>query len=106
MINEYIKYLKDNPQGYWFKAKLYGWGWAPAKWQGWLVILVYVALLLILVISREKYIPGNPDSGSNFLTFALPIIVLTTLLVLICYKKGEKPHWQWGPPQNKDKLEE
>ena len=30
MIKEYIAYLKDNPQGYWFKARLYGWGWAPA----------------------------------------------------------------------------
>jgi hypothetical protein len=96
VIKEYINYLKDNPQGYWFKAKLYGWGWTPAKWQGWLVIFVYVALLLALVLSRENDIAGNPDSGSNLLTFALPIVVLTALLILICYKKGEKPHWRWG----------
>ena len=101
MIKEYIYYLKDNPQGYWFKAKLYGWGWVPVKWQGWCVILVYVVLLLTLMISREKDIPGNPDSGSNFLTFALPIIILTILLVIIAYKKGEKPRWQWGPPNEK-----
>lgn len=91
MIKEYINYIKDNPEGYWFKAKLYGWGWTPAKWQGWLVILAYVILLLTLVISREKDIPGNPDSGSNFFTFALPIILLTAILIFICYKKGEKP---------------
>lgn len=96
-IKNYMAYLKDNPQGYWFKAKLYGWGWVPVKWQGWLVILVYLALILTLVFNREEAIPGNPDSGSNFLTFALPIIVLTTLLIFICYKKGEKPRWQWGP---------
>jgi hypothetical protein len=29
MIEEYKKYLKDNPEVYWFKAKLYGWGWFP-----------------------------------------------------------------------------
>jgi uncharacterized membrane protein YhaH (DUF805 family) len=97
MIKEYINYLKDNPQGYWFKAKLYGWGWSPAKWQGWCVLLVYVALLVALVVSREKNIPGNPDSGSNFLVFALPIILLTAILIFVCYKKGEKPRWQWGP---------
>jgi hypothetical protein len=96
LIKNYIAYLKDNPQGYWFKAKLYGWGWTPAKWQGWFVILVYVALILTLVLNREQYIPGNPDSGSNFLTFATPIIVLTALLIFICYKKGEKPCWRWG----------
>jgi hypothetical protein len=97
MIKEYVNYLKDNPQGYWFKAKLYGWGWTPAKWQGWLVILGYVLVILALVLMREKDIGGNPDSGSNILTFALPIIVLTTLIIFICYKKGEKPRWQWGP---------
>lgn len=99
MIKEYINYIKDNPQGYWFKAKLYGWGWTPVKWQGWLVILVYIALILTLVLTREETIPGNPDSGNNFLTFALPIILLTILLIFICYKKGEKPRWQWGPPK-------
>jgi len=99
MIREYINYLKDNPQGYWFKAKLYGWGWVPVKWQGWCVILVYIGLILTLVISREKDIPGNPDSGSNVLVFALPIIILTLLFVVVLYKKGEKPKWQWGPPK-------
>lgn len=101
MIKEYLKYLKDNPQGYWFKAKLYGWGWTPATWQGWCVILVYIVLVLVLVISREKDIPGNPDSGSNFLTFAVPVIVLTVLLVSVAYKKGEKPRWQWGVSKKK-----
>jgi hypothetical protein len=48
------------------------------------------------VYTREKDIPGNPDSGSNFITFALPIIVLTIILVIVAYKKGEKPRWQWG----------
>ena len=98
-MNEYIKYLKDNPQGYWFKAKLYGWGWTPAKWQGWAVILIYTALILTLIFTREDSVVGNPDSGSNVLVFALPIIILTTLLIFICYKKGEKPGWRWGLPK-------
>ena len=101
MIKEYIKYLKDNPQGYWFKAKLYGWGWVPVKWQGWCAIFLYIVLILGLVLVREKDIPGNPDSGSNVLTFALPIIVLTTLLIIVAYKKGEKPRWQWGLPKER-----
>jgi uncharacterized membrane protein YhaH (DUF805 family) len=99
MIKEYINYLKDNPQGYWFRAKLYGWGWIPAKWQGWLVILIYIALIFALVFTREDATPGNPDSGSNFLVFGLPIVLLTAVLIFICYKKGEKPRWQWGPPK-------
>lgn len=99
-MKTYIAYLKNNPQGYWFKAKLYGWGWTPAKWQGWLVFLTYIALILYIVTTREDSVPGNLDSGSNFITFALPIIVLTMLLIYICYKKGEKPRWQWGLPKD------
>jgi len=95
-LKNYTDYLKDNPHGYWFKAKLYGWGWTPAKWQGWVVLLVYVGLLVTLVLTREKDVAGNPDSGSNFLTFAVPVIVLTVIFILIAYKKGEKPRWQWG----------
>ena len=101
MIKEYLNYIKDNPQGYWFKAKLYGWGWTPAKWQGWVVILIYVILILTLVILREDTIPGNPDSGSNFLVLGLPVIVLTALFIFIAYKRGEKPKWQWGLPDSK-----
>jgi len=37
MLKKYIAYLKDNPKRYWFKAKMYGWGWTPVKWQDWLV---------------------------------------------------------------------
>jgi hypothetical protein len=103
MLKEYVAYLKDNPKGYWFKAKLYGWGWVPVRWQGWCAIGVYIVLILGLVSMREKDVPGNPDSGSNFLTFALPIILLTVLLVIVAYKKGEKPRWQWGVSKKEKK---
>lgn len=99
MFKEYLAYLKDNPKGYWFKAKLYGWGWVPVKWQGWAVILVYIGLVTSLLANAEKEIPGNPNSGTNFLVLGLPIILLSILLIIVCYKKGEKPRWQWGPPK-------
>lgn len=98
-IKNYITYIKDNPRSYWFKARLYGWGWTPARWQGWFVVIGYLGLILLLILTRESDIPDNPDSGSNFLTFALPIILLTALLFYICYKKGEKPTWRWGLPR-------
>jgi hypothetical protein len=32
---------------YWFPAKRYGWGWGfPGTWQGWVVIIGYVALIV------------------------------------------------------------
>lgn len=100
----YQAYLKDNPEGYWFKRKLYGWGWTPVKWQGWFTVIAYIVLILMIANSIEPSVPGDPNSGSNFLTFALPLILLTALLIFICYKKGETPRWQWG--QDKDKNQE
>jgi hypothetical protein len=86
---DYIKYLKNNPQGYWFKRKLYGWGWVPAKWQGWLVLLVWVILFTFSMIMIEE---NDHEIGRNLaVTF-----IITLILIWICYKKGEKPKWSWG----------
>ncbi len=80
----------------WFKRKLYGWGWTPSSWQGWAVTFIYIPIVIFLLLIREESVPGNPDSGSNFLVFGLPFTVLTALFVFIAYKKGESPKWQWG----------
>ncbi len=99
MIKEYINYIQDNSERRWFKTKLYGWGWVPATWQGCAVTLIYLGLISAIVLIREESIPGNPDSGSNFLISGLPIILLTGVFIFICYTKGGKPHWQWGIPK-------
>ncbi len=98
-IQDNINYLKDNPQGYWFKAKLYGWGWVPVKWQGWAVTLVYIAAAFFLVIRLDN----ATTTKEILLTFLLPNALLVSALFWICYKKGEKPHWQWGPPKSNQK---
>jgi hypothetical protein len=96
MIKEYISYLKDNPQGYWFKRKLYGWGWTPVKWQGWVTIGVYVLSVFIFTLMVDQ----NSSTKELTFTFLLPVVLLTTTLIRICYKKGEKPKWQWGIPED------
>lgn len=97
MIREYIAYLRDNPEGYWFKAKCYGWGWTPATWQGWLIALSYLVLVVLCALTIDE----NSLPREVAFTFALPVTLLTITLIRICYKKGEKPRWQWGPPHNK-----
>ncbi len=95
IINSYIEYLKDNPNGYWFKRKLYGWGWTPASWQGWAVTLLYLALLIGLALTIDESAPANELALMLF----LPLILLTATLIAICYKTGEKPKWTWGLPK-------
>ena len=99
MIKEYITYLKDNPQKYWFKAKLYGWGFTPATWQGWVVLLVHVTMITILAVILDT----EASLIKVTFTFVVPVIFLTLLLFYICYKTGERPRWQWGPPPTKPK---
>jgi len=93
MIKEHIRYLKDNPEQYWFKAKLYGWGWTPAKWQGWLVLCVYLLLVVGLTFNLDE----KAEIETVLVWFMLPITLLTLGLIGICYKTGETPKWQWGP---------
>ncbi|MBI3888878.1 hypothetical protein HY311_03785 [Candidatus Nomurabacteria bacterium] len=92
-IQKYKEYLQDNPEGYWFKRKLYGWGWTPAKWEGWMVIFIF--LLLILLVAWSLGSNPMPTDWDIDLYFT-KIILLVALLILVCYKKGEKPKWQWG----------
>ena len=80
----YTEYMKDNPKGYWFKNKLYGFGWTPIKWQGWLVVLVFTAL----VIADFLYTDSTSQSASDTLRpFFIKIIILICILIFICYKK-------------------
>lgn len=97
MFNKYIEYLKDNPEGYWFKRKLYGWGWVPATREGWFVIGVYVLFLINFALSFK----GVVVSEKNPIQIVSPIIIATIILIVICYRKGESPRWQWGKPVEK-----
>ena len=77
---------------YWFVAKTYGWGWTPATWQGWVIVLMYLILMyggawgIFHFVSEEKQLRA-------FLPF---VGVISSILLYLSYKKGERPRWQWG----------
>jgi len=85
--------MKDNPKRYWFKRRLYGWGWVPVRWAGWVVVLFFILFLLLegFAISLKS----NPSKG-DFLFFFGNLILAVVVLMIICYKNGEKPKWSWG----------
>lgn len=76
----------------WFKAKHYGWGWYPASWQGWAVILLYIAAVLTASFSVDETV----SAGDFSLQFFPMMIALTIFLIVICYISGEAPRWRWG----------
>jgi len=92
---EYFNYVKDNPHGFWFKNRLYGWGWVPAKWQGWLVTALFIIFLILNSYSLAIEEPDRIDLQ----WFFFRLIMAVATLMLICFKTGEKPHWQWGKPK-------
>ncbi len=75
---------------YWFKAKKYGWGWMPATWQGWVVLSLFVALVVINFFRIDAHSHSASDTLINFIP---ETVLLTLLLIVICYKTGEKPKW-------------
>jgi len=87
-IKKYIKYYKENSKGYWFKRKLYGWGWVPIKWQGWLVVIISVAFFTLGISIGET----DDAPGATLIGF----LIMVTILIFFGYWKGEKPCWQWG----------
>ncbi len=90
--NEYRTYITNNPEHLWFKRKLYGWGWTPATWQGWMLTLGYLFCVLALALTIEE----TATKEEVLLGFGLPTLALSLLFIAIAYKKGEKPKWQWG----------
>jgi hypothetical protein len=77
-----------NPR-YWFPAKRYGWGWGiPATWQGWLVLIAFVAL----VAAGPFLFPLRQAPAA----FAIYIAVLVAVLTFVCWLTGEPARWRWG----------
>ena len=99
MLKNYINYIKDNPEGYWFKRKMYGWGWTPVKWQGWVVILGFV----FFVMAQEILFDFTAKSTTDIWLFLANTFLAVVALILICKITGEKPKWQWGIPSDKEK---
>jgi hypothetical protein len=80
--------MGEKPE-YWFRAKRYGWGWGlPRTWQGWLVLVVFFALVGVGLLVLP---PAEHSIG-----FIIYNVVLVALLVAVCYAKGEPPRWRWG----------
>lgn len=99
MIKKYLQYLRHNPKDYWFKRKLFGWGWTPVTWQGWLVTMAFIILVTWQAICLE--IQHGPEvTGKPLILFFARLFIAIIIFCAIAYWKGEKPKWQWGFPRD------
>ncbi len=81
----------------WFKNKTYGWGWTPITWQGWAIIAAYLIIVLTYAWLLEYTKASDFEVTVNFLP---RVFILTVILLIICYRTGEKPRWHWGKNKN------
>jgi hypothetical protein len=98
LIQDHIEYLKDNPKGYWFKRKRYGYGWTPAKPAGWFTLLGY--LVFIFGAIWYTHTSGLDTTAPEKLIGV--IIGATLLLLIIVWRTGEPPKWRWSKKDSKD----
>ncbi|HEY4506876.1 MAG TPA: hypothetical protein VJH71_01795 [Candidatus Paceibacterota bacterium] len=55
--------------------------------------MLWLAALFAVIITLIGGVKGFSEA---MFTFILPMILLSATLIRICYKKGQKPRWQWG----------
>lgn len=80
-------------KNFWFKRKLYGWGWTPVTWQGWAITATFILTNVLNAYLINPYV----KSDWEFFSFATPFMIISTgILLWVCYIYGEKPMWQWG----------
>jgi hypothetical protein len=84
---------------YWFKPKTYGYGAAPANWQGWVATVAFIALVLAgsaVLLASQQNLPSGP-SGLRIGVWALFIAALTLGFIALARAKTDGQWaWRWG----------
>jgi hypothetical protein len=76
---------------YWFKPKTYGYGAAPATWEGWTVTAAYC----FFVWASAAVIAAHTSSKAILLGFGSALVGATIGLVVIAVKKTDG-RWRWN----------
>jgi len=82
-----------NKNKLWFKAKMYGWGWQPVSREGWAISVLYTIAVVLHFKNIDRFSHSISDTLINF---AIPFIITTIFLLIICYARGERLKWRWG----------
>jgi hypothetical protein len=76
--------MSDKPS-YWFPAKRYGWGWGPpVYWQGWVVFLAYLAL----IIGGLRYFAAARSTVPHALVYCAVLTIIFVVIVAIKSERG------------------
>ena len=84
--------MADETEDYWFEPKRYGFGSRlPVRWQGWVVLALYVAVLAA----------ASPLARRTRLGYLAIALVASALLIVICVNKTRGGwRWRWGKEED------
>ncbi len=78
----------------WFARKRYGWGLRPATWQGWAMLVGFIALVILNAMRLDVH---SHSASDTLRPFGIETIIMTVIFIVVAYATGEKPlRWQWG----------
>ena len=78
---------------HWFRPKQYGYGATPVTWQGWVITIAAVIVLVAATYSLTALSAINLWFWAALLVDA---VVVATLLVVSRQKTDGEWRWRWG----------
>jgi len=80
---------------YWFKPRRYGYGAAPASWEGWLVSVVMVALVVVSIVAMNQMV-----DRSNFVAWLVWAAIIAGGVLGFARMARQRTdgewRWRWG----------
>ena len=81
----------------WFKPKRYGYGATPVTWQGWALVIGFVAVVLALAWGLIGFDGSvTPDSGSLVIFLICVAVLIAAMWVVTKRTTDGAWRWRWG----------
>ena len=88
---------------YWFKPKRYGYGAAPATWEGWVVMLAVAGIVIGSIVAMELLVDRSDFTA--WMIWSLIIGAVTFRFVcLACERSDGERRWRCGNRAGKTKI--
>ena len=81
----------------WFKPKRYGYGATPIAWQGWAIVVAFLAAVLALAWTLIGFDRANPPDESTLVLFFTSVAILAAAVWIISKRTTDGEwRWRWG----------
>jgi hypothetical protein len=78
---------------YWFKPKTYGYGATPVTWQGWLLVLCHLAIVIAVMVTLAL----GGITVERLVAGAVVVLLVSAFVVWLSMVKTEGSWgWRWG----------